>query len=239
MVNSPQLESFLIDLKSFISGSLKVEDLSVSTKEDSSPVTHFDTAISQFCKSHPACAANFYSEEDHSELEFPSIILDPIDGTKELIKLNGECVVSIAWMRNSREGESLIFNPFTGFRISTFDSSSWSPKSVAPPYLGLVSRSEINHMMGLKNFQHQLVARGSIAFKLGLLASGGCDFVVSLKPKSIWDIAAGTLLAWQRGMTFYSNGEKVIELGQKSYAPPLIWGKPSVAREVNQYFSSQ
>ena len=239
MVTSPQVEQFLIDLKNFISHSLSLDDLRISLKTDNSPVTHIDTAISNFCKHHPACTASFYSEEEHDRLQFPAIVLDPIDGTKELMKMNGECVVSIAWMKNSREGEALIFNPFTGFRLTSFDKPSWDPKSQEAPYLGLVSRSEINGLRDLKGFNHLIVAKGSIAFKLGLLASGGCDFVVSLKPKSIWDIAAGTILGWQRGYLFYSNGRLVKDLDGKRYEPPLVWGKPAVVSEINQYFSSR
>jgi len=239
MVTSPQIEQFLIDLKHFISQSLSLDDLKISLKSDNSPVTHIDTQISNFCKNHPVCTASFYSEEEHGGLQFPAIVLDPIDGTKELVKMNGECVVSIAWMKNSSEGEALIYNPFTGFRLTSFDKPSWNPKTQDVPYLGLVSRSEINSMRDLKDFKHLLVAKGSIAFKLGLLASGGCDFVVSLKPKSIWDIAAGTLLGWQRGHVFYANGRLVKELDEKRYEPPLVWGRPAVVSEINHYFSSR
>ncbi len=235
MITYPQQQKFLSDLRVFISGSLSLNEIETSLKPDNSPVTHIDKAISNFCKTHPSCSGVFYSEEDHAELSYPAIVLDPIDGTKELIKKNGECVVSIAWMKNPREGQSLIYNPFTGFHLSTFDLPPWRPTLVEKPYLGFVSRSEASNMKGLKNFDHDLVTRGSIAFKLGLLAAGSCDFVISLKPKSIWDIAAGTILGWQRGMIFYSNGKIVSELNQKRYDPPLIWGKPKVVDEIKQY----
>ncbi|GBF49033.1 inositol monophosphatase family protein [Leptospira ryugenii] len=40
----------------------------------------------------------------------------------------------------------------------------------------------------------QIQAMGSIAYKLGLLSSGQIDLIVSLKPKSEWDICAGVAL---------------------------------------------
>lgn len=235
MVTSPQLERFLSELKAYISDSLSLDDLKLTLKSDQSPVTHIDTAISNFCKIHPICSSELYSEEEHGDLSFPAIVLDPIDGTKELMKMNGECVVSIAWMSNSREGKALIYNPFTGFRLSSFDSPSWVPRSQASPYLGFVSRSEIESIQASEGFKHHLIAKGSIAFKLGLLSSGGCDFVLSLKPKNIWDIAAGTLLAWERGMVFYSAGKLVEELNQTNYQPPLIWGRKAIVSEVSQH----
>ena len=235
MITPPQLTQFLQDLSQFCSKDLDINELKTSQKNNSSPITQLDIEISNFCKRHPYCSGNFFSEEDHGELSFPTIVLDPIDGTKELIKMNGECSVSIAWMSSPISGEALIFNPFTGFNFTSFDRSAWDLRTVERPYLGLVSRSEFNHF---KQTPYTLVARGSIAFKLGLLASGGSDFVVSLKPKSIWDIAAGTLLAWQRGMKFYSNGQLVTELSEVEYHPPLLWSKKQIAEELNSYFSS-
>lgn len=238
MITSPQMIQFISELSTFCSENLNLDTIVVNTKADLSPVTAIDLAISQFCKNHPLSKENFYSEEDHGELTFPSIILDPIDGTKELIKRNVECAVSIAWMKSSTVGEGLIFNPFTGFHLSTFDRPAWESKSVESPYLGYVSRNEIHSFEIYKKSPFQIIPRGSIAFKLGLLSAGSCDFVVSLKPKNIWDIAAGTLLTWQRGMHFYSNGKIVTQLDQSSYSPPLVWSKKQIAFEVNSYFFS-
>jgi len=238
MITSPQLEQFFNDLKGYISLNLDLDNLGLEHKQDNSPVTIIDQAISDFCKNHPFCKANFYSEEDHDLLQFPSIVLDPIDGTKELVKKNGECSVSIAWMETSSSGSALIYNPFTGFTIATSDGPVWKPLLTEKPYLGLVSRTEYAEFEKYNHHSYKIVARGSIAYKLGLLSSGACDFVVSLKPKNIWDIAAGTLLGWQRGFVFMSEGKIIKDLSQKTYNPPLIWSKPDLTNELAKYFSS-
>ena len=50
-----------------------------------------------------------------------------------------------------------------------------------------------------------IAPKGSIALKLGYLASGSCEFVVSKQPKNIWDIAAGTILCKERGIELLSE----------------------------------
>jgi myo-inositol-1(or 4)-monophosphatase len=91
--------------------------------------------------------------------------------------------------------------------------------------LGLVSKSE--WQKGLyKNIDESVVhlsPRGSIAYKLGLLAAGACDFIVSKKNKNIWDIAAGAILLEKRGFSFYERGIKIESLDKLEYFAPLLW----------------
>ena len=123
--------------------------------------------------------------------------------------------------------------------INTHNRPNWSSKNQEAPFYGLVSRSEWERGL-FNNFQSEqfsVIPRGSIAFKLALLASGGCDFVISLRPKNIWDIAAGTLLNHQRGLEFWSNGKKVTELSQATYAAPLIWAPPKMIGDLTSILS--
>ena len=68
-----------------------------------------------------------------------------------------------------------------------------------------------------------MTPKGSIALKLGFLASGACEFVISKEPKSIWDIAAGTILCKQRGIKFYLGKVEQKSLDVKRLNFPLIW----------------
>ena len=83
-----------------------------------------------------------------------------------------------------------------------------------------------------------LIEKGSIALKLGLLAAGACDFVVSLEHKNIWDIAAGCILASQRGMGFYHNGQLVTSLTEQSYTGVLLWARHEHVEQLNSIFLS-
>jgi len=219
---------FIHELRSFC-GTLSIEkDLGIASKSDHTLITRIDQALSDFCKEHSSSQGyHFYSEEEHSNLAFPALVVDPIDGTLELIAGRPECAVSIAWMNNPQlaDGFAIIFNPFTGFALSSQHLPSWKPLPSMDRPLGMVSRTEWAKGEALTS-EPLLVPRGSIAFKLGLLASGACDYVVSRRPKNIWDIAAGTILCHQRGMEFWSGGKRVESLKDAHYAAPLIWARP-------------
>lgn len=224
-------------------------NLKVDTKADKSFVTEIDLFVSELVKNklmgHGRFAQyNFFSEEEFSNLEFPTAILDPIDGTRELVMQRAECAVSLAMMNSSHIYDSQnygwIYNPFTGFSIdSTVEFINVTNKS-SKKILGLVSRSEFEKghfdKFAKEGAKIDLSPRGSIAFKLGLLAAGGCDFVVSLSPKNIWDIAAGTILCAQRGFHLYQNGVRVENLNEVRLGGTLIWTPDSLLEDLNHMF---
>lgn len=209
--------------------------LQTDLKKDQSIVTEIDLFVSQIIKEQLSLHAkyssySFFSEEDYSEYAFPCAILDPIDGTRELVKGRPECAVSLALMRSSRiddpENYAWLFNPFSGFSLDTTMLFVPSLNRSSQKSLALVSRSEFHKGLFdkfLQQSQIEISPRGSIAFKLGLLASGACDFVISLAPKNVWDIAAGTILCHQRGIYFYQNGIRINKLDKMSYEGVLIW----------------
>jgi myo-inositol-1(or 4)-monophosphatase len=243
MFSSDQVHHFLTSLRRQCEQWKGPQNLTIQTKSDYSPVTEVDQLISDFIKQTPLSQGlHFYSEEEHGELEFPALIVDPLDGTRDFLKGRPECAVSVAWMKNPRFNDShfaVIFNPFTGFTTHSALTAPWQPKSQPEPWTGMVSRSEWNK--GLYPTSHtdtyDLIPRGSIAFKLGLLSSGACDFVVSLRPKNVWDIAAGTLLAHQRGLEFWSAGKKIESLDAAHYQAPLIWATPDKIPTLLKSFS--
>jgi myo-inositol-1(or 4)-monophosphatase len=207
------------------------DSLQIERKSDFTIVTRIDKEVSEFVQREmneliENSNFHFFSEENKVSFGFPSIILDPIDGTRELSKGLGECVVSMALMKSPREGFAWLFNPFTGFEIFTSEDIV-SPVSFNEKRLfGYVSRTDfskgiLDHIKGSEDIF--LEPRGSIAFKIGLLASGACDFVYSRTPKNIWDIAAGTLLCWQRGLKLYQDGIEVKELSSQRVDGELIW----------------
>jgi len=64
---------------------------------------------------------------------------------------------------------------------------------------------------------------GSIALKLGYLASGRMDFSITKYPKHIWDIMAGTHICFLSGINLYQNGKKIERLEKLTYLPELLW----------------
>lgn len=212
----------------------------IKTKPDGSPVTELDLALSERMeriseKYFSDCC--FYSEENFSDWKFPLLALDPLDGTREYIAGRPEWALSVGIFENENfAGEGWITNPVTKEIFSMKTVKPFTPKSA---YQGEASRSEFKEGL-YSRFQSEkfsLTPKGSIAYKLGKLSHGKLDFVVSLRPKNIWDIAGGTLLCQEAGLKFYSGGVEVTSV-KKLYEPPLIWCHPSLFPELSALFSS-
>lgn len=209
----------------------------IQFKQDGSPVTELDLFLSshvELIMKENFPHMTFYSEEKFDEWKFPLIALDPLDGTREYIEGRDEWALSLGLFENENfEGEGWVYNPKTG---ECFDHAT--PHFVEKKsYRGEVSRSEwkkgIFTNKSTEKFEVHPV--GSIAYKLGRLSSGKCDFVVSLFPKNIWDIAGGSLLCKEAGMKFYSQGKEVTSV-QKLYQPPLIWCRPELFSELSKIY---
>jgi myo-inositol-1(or 4)-monophosphatase len=207
-----------------------------SIKSDGTPVTLLDLALSdlleKMSKRHFP-AVTFYSEENYSNLDFPLLAIDPLDGTREYIRNRPEWAISIGLFESQNFiGEGWVYNPLTK---ELFNSEISPVEHVdKPEYYGEVSHSEWDKGL-YKLFiseKFKLKPIGSIAYKLGRLSAGKLDFVVSLAPKNIWDIAGGTLLCNQSEIKFYSQGKEVREVKQK-YLPPLIWCHEELFEELS------
>lgn len=209
------------------------------TKHDGSPVTELDLALSQLMevitKKHFSDCC-FYSEENFGEWEFPLLALDPLDGTREYIAGRPEWALSVGIFESENfEGEGWITNPVTDEVFSMKTVKPFVPKKKMK---GEASRSEISEGL-YKNIQSEnfeITPKGSIAYKLGKLSHGELDFVVSLRPKNIWDIAGGSLLCKAAGLQFYSQG-KIVTKVAKIYQPPLLWCHPSVFEKLSAFHS--
>lgn len=220
------------------------QSLDTVSKDDNSPLTKLDLSVSRFFEA--ACLAQniqLISEENNQrDLQFPFAVLDPIDGTRELVKGWPECAVSYASLAHPKLGHSLnrawIYNPFTGLDLRSSDLFCPAPKRRTDGLLGLVSQTEYNQNIFTDDKAEGffLSPRGSIANKLAILASGGCDFVISRRPKNLWDIAAGTELCKQRGISFYLNGQifdswtDILISGEE-----LLWVHPDQYELVRQF----
>ncbi len=211
-------------------------------KADGTPVTALDLALSKLLEDmclqrYPSVTV--YSEENFSDWKFPLMAIDPLDGTKEYIKGRPEWAISVGLLLDQTwRGEGWVYNPITEEIFSdSIPQRCFEKKNV---YQGEVSYSEWDRGLfrPFSDSRFSLKPVGSIAYKLGRLAAGKCDFVVSLAPKNIWDIAGGTLLCRQTGIKFYSEGKEVTEVKQ-FYHPPLIWCFSEMSSELLKVFGPQ
>lgn len=230
------MSSHFPDIKSLLN---KYPRPLITIKTDGSPVTELDLALSALMESvshthYPDCC--FYSEENFSDWKFPLLALDPLDGTREYIDGRPEWALSVGIFEDEDfTGEGWVANPVSNEIFSMKTVKEFIPKDTL---IGEASRSEFKQGLydDFESEKFSLIPRGSIAYKLGKLSHGKIDFVVSLRPKNIWDIAGGTLLCKQGGYKFYSGGREVTKVA-KLYEPPLLWCHPSVLPELLKHFS--
>ena len=208
--------------------------LSTQYKIDQSPVTKLDIFISNLFKEHflqEFPQLNFYSEEDQGSFSYPLCILDPVDGTKELVAGIPEWVVSfgiyqtdlIADVRNY----SWIYNPVTGFEISSDTLICEGERNIGlQNHQGMVSRTEYKEgdYSYLKN-KMDLIPVGSIAYKLALLASGQGGYVLSKRDKNVWDILAGTHICAANGLLCYQKNGQLLRIQKELYKADFLWCK--------------
>lgn len=210
-------------------------------KLDGSPVTSLDLALSTLIENLSLThfeGVTIYSEENYSDWKFPLMAIDPLDGTREYIKQRPEWAVSIGHFESSTfVGEGWVYNPMTKELYDNQQTlTQFVEKSV---YYGEVSHSEWEKGFyeKVESPEFKIKPMGSIAYKLGRLSAGEIDFVVSLAPKNIWDVAGGTLLCHNSGIRFYSQGKEVTEVTQL-YSPPLIWCHPKLAASLSALFQA-
>ncbi|MBL7665497.1 MAG: hypothetical protein JNM93_10225 [Bacteriovoracaceae bacterium] len=209
-------------------------------KADGSPVTALDQNISDLIKQKiPQLDSrlNYYSEEDFSVFKKPMLIVDPIDGTRELLDGMPEFAVSVACLNhekiNHKSNWGWIYNPLTGEESLEKMAKKKAEKT------GLISRSEVESGLFSDGLIKALNLRavGSIAYKLLLLYHQQTDYVISLRPKNIWDIAAGTILCQQNGFDFYSENKKIKIFDQVHYQAPLIWCRAGEFNRIRKIIS--
>ena len=201
-------------------------------KSDGSSLTRLDLEVCAALRSHLVKVEEGWISEEDTPVERASKerclwVVDPIDGTREYVKGIPEYAVSIASWVDECVAVGMIFNPVTeqifvgGYRsgmpqINITKNRTDRSKNIEHSPSILVSRSEIESdslWNNIESLPYRVIPCGSIAYKLGLMATHRTDAVVSLAPKSSWDIAAGTILINAAGgfITDLSGNEIQVE----------------------------
>lgn len=201
-------------------------NLNERRKPDGSWVTDVDHRLTEaveavLAKTHPGVAV--VSEEGSHQIKFPCFVLDPVDGTAGLLRGTGECSLSLAFLASdsvrANESQGYIAHLFSDFEVH---SEMELPVQTAAPLTGLVSRSEWNK--GLYNHGRlQVAPMGSIALKLGYMIYGRISFITTLRPKSLWDIAAGTVMLNKQNRYMWHQGERVESFDRLVWDGPTLW----------------
>ena len=215
-------------------------DFAVTKKADASPVTAADVAsqrviiegLARLTPSVPVIAEESQAPSFAERRGWRRFwLVDPLDGTKEFVKRNGEFSVNIALVEDGVPVLGVVHAPVAGITYTgvaahaghaasawRFDAEGGAhPIHTRPPENGvvrvMVSRSHSNE--ATQAFIEKLrqeygavetIARGS-AIKSCLVADGTAHFYPRLGPTMWWDTAAAQAVLMAAGGEMVANGE--------------------------------
>lgn len=217
-------------------------DLGVRDKADKSPVTDADHAAEAVILAgldRLTPGVSIIAEEEMAAGRVPKLdggpfwLVDPLDGTKEFIKRNGEFTVNIALVENGRPTLGIVLAPASetlwrgaaglGADKRVGNGAFFAIATRTPPAAGLTACASRSHAIysdldiwfrnnGLTVADR--VQAGS-SLKFCLIAEGKADIYPRFGPTCEWDTAAG------QGVLEAAGGEVVTTDGR-----PLTYGHP-------------
>ena len=216
------IEELAVKAGSAIMEVYQSDDFGVDHKADDSPLTKADLAahhiivlgLQELTPEIPILS------EESADIDFEKRqswdkywLVDPLDGTKEFIKRNGEFTVNIALIEHGKSILSVVYVPVTNISyfaavgVGVFKREEGKKHSIMvkknsrfkPTVVG--SRSHMSEEV--KNYldrlgQHELVSMGS-SLKFCLVAEGKADLYPRLGLTSEWDTAAAQCIVEQAG----------------------------------------
>jgi len=253
---------YIIALKAAVEAGEKIMEIyengfETQFKSDGSPVTQADIASSDIIDSYLHTTGIPITSEETVKTSYEirkgwieSWCVDPLDGTKEFVKQNGEFVTNIALIRDCHPIFGLIASPvekkilFGGQDIGVFiiefkdldNPEHWIQLTAAQklnsPLMITCSRS---HNSGpILDFLHHLKAdhpeidfikKGS-ALKFFDLALGNADIYVRFAPTMEWDIAAGHAIIEALGGTIVNaNTNEPLSYNKENLTNPHFIAK--------------
>lgn len=200
-------------------------DFTVAQKQDRSPLTEADLAAHEtICAGLKKLAGGLpILSEESKTIPFSERstwqrywLVDPLDGTKEFIKKNGEFTVNIALIEGHASVLGVVHVPVTGttyfaargsgaFKRDAGSSGAAKLATRRPnPEKFVVSGSRSHGGETLQQFvknlpgEVELISKGS-SLKLCLVAEGHADIYPRFGPTSEWDTAAAQCVVEQSG----------------------------------------
>lgn len=207
--------------------SIYAKDFSVEVKEDDSPLTLADKAsndlivqrLQQLTPDIPIISEESRQLPYSVRKEWTVCwVVDPLDGTKEFIKRNGEFTVNIALVQDGRPVLGVVYIPVEqvtyaacpGKAIKIDRAGVVTPLQVVPPVAGetiVVMGSRSHSTPEVTAYVEQLkLAYGEVVFqsagsslKFCRIAEGKAHRYPRLGPTMEWDTAAGHAVVLEAG----------------------------------------
>lgn len=206
------------------------ESLAVQQKADDSPLTAADLAAHQLIMRELTLFTPDIPVLSEEAADIPWSVrqqwqnywlVDPLDGTKEFIKRNGEFTVNIALIVAGEPVLGVIHAPVLGktysavLGLGTFVTDSNGERQI---HAVTPKPDEIVRLVGSKSHyqpevetylaqfpQHELIAVGS-SLKFCLVADGSAHIYPRFGPTMLWDTGAGHVIAVAAGATVQYDG---------------------------------
>jgi 3'(2'), 5'-bisphosphate nucleotidase len=205
-------------------------------KSDGSPVTEADGRAEAVILSYlestgiPVLAEESVAAGRIPELGRRFFVVDPLDGTKEFIKRNGEFTVNIALVEDGKPVLGVVMTPVTGqaftggpegaFSMTIADGQAREKRPISVDRSGplkiVASRSHGHAALAVLCQELAITEDVSVgsSLKFCILAQGDAQLYPRFTPTSEWDTAAGqAVLEAAGGVVLTLDGE------------PLVYGK--------------
>lgn len=216
-------------------------DFKVESKSDQSPLTQADLAshniINQALKKLTPEIPILSEEGVKLEGNISTFwCVDPLDGTKEFIKRNGEFTVNIALIEDHLPVLGVVHIPvsnetFTGMKGEgakkikdhQVHKLPQQQHAIKKTPIFAVSRSHLNQATQdfIEAHQAQTIAAGS-SLKLTMLAEGLTDAYPRFGPTSLWDMAAGHAILKETGGEIYTFAQQPLVYNVKQILNPNL-----------------
>jgi len=211
------------------------EDFSVEYKEDASPLTQADlesnaiicTALAEHYPDIPILseenkAAAYVERKKWNDFW----LIDPIDGTKEFVKKNGEFTINIALVHHGVPVLGVVYAPVLGDMYAgkkgegAFKNGQRLPltKNDHPEKMLRVVASK-SHLSAetqefIDNLETEVIEQVSVgsSLKLCMVAVGEADIYPRMGPTMEWDTAAAHAIVLESGkrVVQFESGEEVV-----------------------------
>ena len=222
-------------------------DFGIERKADSSPLTRADKAAHQVIASVLSVTPFPLLSEEGANIPYAERkdwttfwLVDPLDGTKEFIKRNGEFTVNIALIHEGVPVAGVIYVPVRkelyygsckagAYKLSHVEGDAQPAATEmlqlaqrlpnAQCHQGIVvvaSRSHMNEETSLyvddlrKQGQPVTLISSGSSLKICLVAEGAADVYPRFAPTMEWDTAAGHAIAKAAGCEIYHIDEKTL-----------------------------
>ena len=249
MWNDNQLDTLLRIAKTAGNAILSVYqragDVDVTIKDDNSPLTEADrdaheiiiAELKRFTPSIPILSEESDGISVDERLSWSRYwLVDPLDGTKEFIKRNGEFTVNIALINNGAPELGIVHVPVTNISylgktgvgawkvaatgeadaisITNFDLNPGQVRIVASRSHSGDLLDQLINTMEAELGKAEVVSMGS-SLKICLLAEGKADIYPRLAPTSEWDTAAAHAVLAAAGGDIVDTEFQALRYNQK------------------------